>query len=528
MVDVLVNGSLIRASYEVRGYRRTFYPPSMLNYMSFDYGFENDLNDDEEIQRSTIANASTYLGMKASQPSYRIRGEISEFDVLAIPLFLISDETWTRLPADHLWTGNDVYGNLLYYTDIAPRYLHFDDIAADVQYQDPDTGMSVALTDHHMMYNDLSADGKSIGLAFGLDVASGALSIVSCDALTEKEANALRIVDGFRIVLSMSKSVYDSFRFRRGIFGLTPGYPPILQDTVYWLDIDEGYDEGLGQWTVIAGGNVSILSDPKIVGGAQVCALRYWPSVELSPKYSRSHRIVLSITPRARAFALYGSGDRMVQAVQRLIGKIEDILRPIHVSVLSYVINRNVSVSAFPMVEHHGVQERRPVMDMVRDVTLESVVGLQDYLDWPGMPADGIPADRHQQLVVVDEHMESPIGTSVLISTSPVTIGICSGLNRYVLSLRQSNKVTLTRLMIERHFVDVEATLRITWTTSRGSLVAYEGQPFDALGDLILLGPGLDLTDLCAGLDEVMQLIEIDRPFSQCGVTLLIMCERNV
>lgn len=284
-IDLSVSGQSIKAKWYVRGYYLQFHPPRIIDRLSRDFGFDNDKNDPEDVQRSTIANLTKYYGLKATQDSYRIRGEVSLFDVYVRALWFVCDDTlWNSLPPEHQFVYHGEH-----YTDIDPRYIHFDDIAADQEFWDPDTLAWQTLVDNAVMFADSSPDGHSIALGYGLDVAQGSYGyiapaphpsagtlrdpagVVSSTLLTAVEAATYGFQAGYRVVVRMMRCQEYAFNWSKGLFGLTEydksnGVVPAVDDPVFWIDdVDMVWtfksagpttDEDIGEWTVIIGAGI--------------------------------------------------------------------------------------------------------------------------------------------------------------------------------------------------------------------------------------------------------------------------------
>ena len=249
--DTVVVDSLIRAKWDVRGYYLPFYPPRVIDYLARDFGFNNDKNDPEDVQRSTIANITKYHGLKATQDSYRIRGEVSLFDVYTRALWFVCDAgLWASLPDANKFTYHGEN-----YTDLEPRYIRFDDIAADQEFWNPDTAAWTTLVDNAIMYLDTSADGYSVALGYGLDVAQGMFGrvnpasailrdpagIMSVVGLTNAEAVGYGLQAGYRVVIRMMRCQEYAFNWKKGRFGITEYdktevEPPEFTDPVFWID----------------------------------------------------------------------------------------------------------------------------------------------------------------------------------------------------------------------------------------------------------------------------------------------------
>lgn len=299
--DTATPGESIVAKWYVRGYYLPFYPPRLIDYLARDFGFENDKNDPEDVQRSTIANITKYHGLKSTQDSYRIRGEISLFDVYARALwYMCDDDLWASLGAGHKFS---YHGKL--YTDVAPQYIRLDDISADQEFYDPDTTTWQTLVDNAVMYLDNSADGYSIALAYALDVTQGyyglispalalardSAGVVSSVPLTNAEALSYGFQAGYRVVVRMMRCQEYAFNWSKGLFGITEydksdSVPPGVDDSVFWIDDVEvpwvqvaagaTADEDVGEWTVIIGVGVDGSGVPysgPIVGHSDIVAV---------------------------------------------------------------------------------------------------------------------------------------------------------------------------------------------------------------------------------------------------------------
>lgn len=296
--DTVVSGSSIVAKWYVKGYYLSFYPPRVIDYLARDFGFLNDKNDPEDVQRSTIANITKYHGLKSSQDSYRIRGEISLFSVVATALWYMCDEdSWNSLPIEHQFMH---HGNR--YTDLEPRVIRFDDIVADQQFYDPDVSAWVTILDKNLMYEDSSTDGHSVGLGYALDVAQGyygevsplnsnfrdPAGVISSTLLTNEEAITYGFQAGYRVIVSIMRCQYEAFNWHKGFFGLTEydkanSIPPSVSDDVFWIDDVEvewvktvtgaTAEEDIGVWTVIIGVGVDGSGNPNdgpVIGHSDV------------------------------------------------------------------------------------------------------------------------------------------------------------------------------------------------------------------------------------------------------------------
>lgn len=108
------------------GTGKVLRPMALLPFLAADFGLEVDENEVEGFQRSSVANAVQWLGLKGSEKSFRIRGLISGFEVTVFPLYSIPESMTDPLPAGTWWKiGGD------YYTRFPPTLPRFDEIEGD-------------------------------------------------------------------------------------------------------------------------------------------------------------------------------------------------------------------------------------------------------------------------------------------------------------------------------------------------------------------------------------------------------------
>ncbi len=296
----------ITSKFTVRGYYLSMQRPRIIDHLARDFGFENDRNDPEDVQRSTIANISKYFGLKASQDSYRIRGEISLFDVFVRSLWRICDSSfWASIPVQNAFM---YHGTM--YTDIEPKYLRFDDIAADEELYDPDTSSWVTLVDNAIVHLDDSTDGYSVGLAYALDVAQGYYAnvadtphplsaiprdpagAVSVTALTNEQLLSYGLQAGYFVEIRMMRCQAENWSWVKGKFGITEyqkaaSVPPAYGDDIFWIDSvlsawsdptspATPSDDDVGSMTVVIGvgtDSSGVAVDGPVVGHADIVSV---------------------------------------------------------------------------------------------------------------------------------------------------------------------------------------------------------------------------------------------------------------
>lgn len=360
--EVVVAATDITATYTVRGYYILLRPQSMLERLHKDFGLVADTGAPDDVQRAALAHYPHYMAQKGSAKSYEVLGSIYLFGVTATGIWHVADPaTIADYPASHVWTvGGETY------TDIDPRRVRYDDIAADAEFFDffgdhapipPAPGL-VPLLDRETLYDDGTippvGDGMSVAKGFAVDVCQGyyypartPATVISVTALTAAELVTYGISAGYRIVVGMSADQKAEFNFTgRGLFALTCYdkvglVPPTWTADPYWIDAEDGWDAGLLEWTVIVGSATvpAAWSDP---AGVHDVAVRYIGQLDLSDcSYCRTSYVRIRILPTAEGEAHYGAslaaGEPYRRARERLEARIEELLKPSHVRVLEFV-----------------------------------------------------------------------------------------------------------------------------------------------------------------------------------------------
>ena len=325
--DTVTAATSITATYTVRGYYLRLRAVSMLEWLSRDFGLTPDTGAPADVQRAALAHYPHYMGQKGNAESYRVLGSIYLFDVTAVGLYEVCELSQVAdYPAAHVFApAAGPYAGRIF-TDIAPRRLLFDDIAADAEYYDHDgdhhggvPGL-VPLLDREVLYDDASADTWSVAKAFAVDVTQGyyyparvPATVVSATALTAAELVAYGLHAGYRVVVSMTQAQRNEFNWTgRGIWALTEYdkaalVPPSWTATPYWIDAEDvgtyahGWDPVGLTWTVIVGASAA----PTV--GADV-AVRYTPGEDtLDCCYCRSNFVRLTVGTTAEGEATYGA-----------------------------------------------------------------------------------------------------------------------------------------------------------------------------------------------------------------------------
>lgn len=389
-------GVPIGAKWIVRGYFFRFFPPPLINYLAEDFGFKNDQNDPEATQRSAIANVTKYLGLKASQDSYRIRGEISLFSVFMRAFYRVcNSDLFSQIPAEHQFVinGSD-------YTDADPVFIKFDDIRGDEEYYDDDSSSWISLVDKAFMATDSTRwDGLTVGQAYALDVTQGyygqvsaananlrgAATVSSVTALTPTAAAAYGLVAGYRYEIQMLRCQGEVYHFSKSRFALSlyehGVTPPDLEDDLYWIDVEEREwtltsagataAEDVGLVTFVVGVGEGVASPLSV---SDDVALRYVPRLDnLNCCFCRSYKMRGEIEAMDEAYDHYTTLESVDDAIMRLKNKILGLM-PTHTRVMEWFVTRRFQEVMY------GVQNGAGSLDAT-DLYVAKVLDGSQFLD---------------------------------------------------------------------------------------------------------------------------------------------------
>jgi hypothetical protein len=382
-------GLPIKAKYIVRGYYMLFNAPPMIDYLAKDFGFNNDHNDPEAVQRSTIANITKFWGIKSAHKSYEIRGAISLFDVDMQRLYRIcSSDLIDSIPTDRVIEINGVF-----YTDVRPIFIRFDHISSDEQFYDYDDGIFpqwVSVMDNMLMATDYDRwDQMTIGQAYAIDVTQGYYGQVGetplntnlrgpaiikefpasgpasgVETLTDTELDDLGWENGFRYTIEMLRCQFESFNFQKNDSGIQSpelfalsvydynanpslGTPPGVDDTYYYIDKEEqewtltssgaSYQEDVGEWIVLVRFGTGVSSPISVNDDI---AVRYLPVFDtINCCYCPSNKMRAMVEVTDEAYDFYNTYDKVENATERLKTKILELV-PIHARIGRWSITK--------------------------------------------------------------------------------------------------------------------------------------------------------------------------------------------
>ncbi|MEJ2293270.1 MAG: hypothetical protein P8Y23_00700 [Candidatus Lokiarchaeota archaeon] len=365
----------IKVKYQVRGYFMKFNAPPNIDYLAHDYGFNNDENDPEDVQRSSIANVTKFWGIKSTQDSYRIRGEISLFDVYMQGLYKIcSAELASKLPSDSVYEVGTTF-----YTDVMPTFIRYDHISVDELFYDYNSGGSpiwVTIIDNMLIALDSSRwDGMTIGQAYAVDVTQGYYAPISeVNAVLRGPATVQSVTqisqerweNGYRYEIEMRRCQYEAFNmildsngiqtkelFALSVYDYNPvgpeyGVPPSVNDVYYYIDREDTTwtftsspssdpKEDIGVWTVDVRFGVGVSSPIQVTDDV---AVRYLPLFDdMDCCYCRASSMRAYIDVIEEAYDFYDTYEKIEYAITRLKMKLSDLL-PIHTRIIEWEITR--------------------------------------------------------------------------------------------------------------------------------------------------------------------------------------------
>lgn len=336
------------ATVVVPPYLLWFQQPSALQYLTADFGLIYDDNDPQFFRRSLVRNVAQYVMQKASQKGYQIRGNVAGFNVTAQSLYALdASSAPTGLPSGSvfLYSGG-------YYTSIPPRRFHFDEIPADIEFIDPESGASVYPMDE-LLYTDGSVDGFSPAYSVAQCVTenyvgtSGILPIaLSSTAASPATLATYSLPYGYEVVVQFA-SADDHAAFTvlgAGTFALS-GPSGAVPEEQYFIEAELAWNVGLLQATYLIG----IPANTIPVGVAESYCILYAPPVLTDCAYCKSYRIRVVANPTARLYAdLGGSGVLVNDALERLLVKLRREQLPIHAAIAEAVLEVVASATLSP------------------------------------------------------------------------------------------------------------------------------------------------------------------------------------
>jgi hypothetical protein len=339
-------------------YLLKFVQPSALAHLTADFGLIYDENDPQVFRRSLVNNVAQYVMQKASQKGYQIRGNVAGFDAVAQGLYALCEDLGAggSLPVSRVY---EIDGE--FYTDIPPRTFAFDDIGADIEWVDPETGSPVYPLDE-FIYSDASGDnlsplgGVATSITANYTGANTTLPIVTTVAVASAGTlSTYSVPYGYVVTVQFPSApafpAPDPHRVFNvvapGVFALVG--PSGATEEQYFIEAEVSWNAGLRR-------AVYLISVPTAAPSAVTIPLGsyrigYFPKVVTGCCYCKSYRVRLIASPSSALYdALGGSGTAILAALDRLVVKLQREQLPIHSEIAQIVLNIPISVSLSPTV----------------------------------------------------------------------------------------------------------------------------------------------------------------------------------
>ena len=336
-------------------YLLKFVQPSALAYLTADFGLIYDENDPQVFRRSLVNNVAQYVMQKASQKGYQIRGNVAGFDAVAQGLYALCEDLGAggSLPVSRVY---EIDGS--FYTDIPPRTFAFDDIAADIEWIDPETGNPVYPLDE-FIYSDVSGDNLSplggVAECLTTNYTGANPTLPQVTAVSAASAGVLSTYSvpyGYEVTVQFptapvapAPDPHDVFTVAAaGVFALV-GPNGATTEEQYFIEGEVSWNSGTREAVYL------ISVPPSVTIPLGDYCIGYFPKVVTGCCYCKSYRVRLIASPSAALYdALGGSGTAILAALDRLVVKLQREQLPIHSEIAQVVLNIPISVSLSPTV----------------------------------------------------------------------------------------------------------------------------------------------------------------------------------
>ena len=331
-----------------------FEAPNLLARLGGDYGVEIDEYQPVFAQRAEVSHVHRLIRLTGSAEGYRVRGIMRGFTVEVKQLWKLGGGPDPDLPSNkvHLLNGT-------WYTEIAPKFLRFDEIPADLGYTDPDEG-NVGLLDRSLVYEDASPDGLSVAGAYAENVLEGwfagspppppplvepsTVDVTGSSAVPDPSLYDLP--QAWSVQVTMTQGQRDKIGdFTRGKFFLVS----VADGSEYPIELEVSY----------AAPSLELITSGPVPPPNGQYTIRYEPGFGEFCAFcpSRTVLVAVEITPDVVAF-YNGDGVLMDAAISRMVERLIDFM-PVHVRVGS--VAKVVKITVSPGVPQVGVSITRTV-----------------------------------------------------------------------------------------------------------------------------------------------------------------------
>lgn len=366
-----------------------FIRPSTLSSLARDFGILFDEHLPEQFQRSSAKNIVEFVKNKSSEKGYQIRAESNGFEAQAQGLFHLDSNP--GFPSARVFTIEDASGTPRLYTDIEPRVARFDELAADAEGIDYESGADVYPTDLYAFDDTSRLYDKSPLLSWFQCIGGLTLTAVT-DApqatLALYDLPYGKIVSGVMPAAQRAKIAdFSSGKFSiSGPFSAPPTAPVDINADEKWpIERELAYDSTTGLIELLVGvpDTVTISTSP-----THWC-VEYEGGIELSCDFCKSHVVRLSLTATTALKEQSGfSGAEINKAKDRVVERILLEQLPIHARLGETVINHRVEVTRTPP----------SVQSVAVEIARSIVVAAMDLYDVT--PADEVATDETRTVSV--------------------------------------------------------------------------------------------------------------------------------
>lgn len=328
----------------------TFEQPSLLFELTQDFGMEPDDNLPTALQRSGAKNVVEFIKLKASKRGYEIRSEENGFNATVQGLYhLCADPGLPVAKIHHLVDPNDPLVTRMY-TDAPPKQVRYDQISADVEGTDYETGASVFMTDEYVFDDATRPFGESPLKSFLNRVFSIFVSAVSPVPQSVLDSYGLpygQYISGYIDPVDRAL-VGDVSGGDFSITGMWPGAPTpptgFDPDHVFPVEVEHLYDPAtwLFRWIIGVPPTVTIPLGPLMYTEYY---LAYDPPVSMNCCWCKSHVIRILLEPTT-AFLASGdyTGAQVSAAIERLVERIVSEQLPVHARLGEVVLAQSIAV----------------------------------------------------------------------------------------------------------------------------------------------------------------------------------------
>lgn len=367
-----------------------FTRQNLIGTFANDFGIKFDEDDPESFQRSQVKNVVEFILQKSSKKGYEIRSLGAGFEVDVQGLHVVCEDAISSVPPTQIYEINgkkytDFFEDT---TTVQSGNLTFDDLAADFSFTDPETSATEFPMDGFISL-DASLDAHTYASAFAL--CTKEVTVVGVRPATATELSPHSMFDGVVATVSFGslsdRDIYGTFN--NGAFDLAgPNTDGIYGDYVRRQIIEElSYSSGVGEY-LIADSPIS----PPPTG---TYCIRYIPQSVPTNQFgdcclckTYSIRLILTPTTEFKEQTNF-SGKELIDAVLRLVRRLEYEQLPIHAKIIEIVLNiANIDIDV-------------PNFTIQTSIESNMIIPVYAVNRYDNIPADDATADENVQSITV-------------------------------------------------------------------------------------------------------------------------------